>query len=289
MAKTCQKLQMIGLSEPHKNQRGKDGKTVVHLRCGMWDCDYCADINRKKWRVFLFDRLPQVSKAWSMLTITCDSPQHASKTTLSYVVANFDKLMKRLKRLWGSFEYVRVYERHKSGEFHAHLLISYIPSDYPKKSVWRKLRGRVAYRGAAYYQLKTACVEVGFGEQVDISPVLEDGYDGYKVPANPAIVASYVTKYMSKDMANMPKGTRRIQTSSGIGALPKSDGLLRFTKRHFLLVDDVVGYTVYDNNYKRPITSDDFLQDATYPPMVKDDKGAITGGYDYDAMDKKQP
>jgi hypothetical protein len=187
---------------------------------------------------------------------------------------------------FGESLYIRVYERHKSGEFHAHLLIGYIPSDYAKKSVWRKLKGRVAYRGAAYYQLKAGCVDVGFGEQVDISPVTQDDDDGYKVPANPAIVASYVTKYMSKHMTNMPKGTRRIQTSSGIGALPKSDGLLKFTKRHFLLVDDVLGYTVYDNNYKRAVTSDDFLDNVTYPPMVKDDKGAITGGYDYDAMDK---
>lgn len=101
-------------------------------------------------------------------------------------------------------EYVRVFEKHKTGEFHIHLLLRAVVLDEKKDIRW----------------LKDTATKHGLGYKVDWQNI-EHGGETTKI-------ASYITKYMSKDaqgMMDMPKGLRRIQTSTGIGALkpPKSD------------------------------------------------------------------
>jgi hypothetical protein len=277
--KSCHKLQLLGVDFDNRN--------IVHLRCGQWDCDYCSAVNRKRWRAFLYAKLPSVSTVWSFVTITCDSDAHANGVTLDYIIANFDKLSKRLKRAWGNYPYIRIYERHKSGQFHAHLLVGYLPSDYMDKNAYKRVfnpktrKSTKRYRGTAYQDLLNACAAVGFGKMCDFTP-LQNVTDATK-PLDVKVVTTYVTKYMSKNLSHLPKGTRRIQCSRDIGGLPDTDGNGVYIKRHAVTVDDVITHGVLtDINYKIKTDSDVFGTHDHYPPLT------FTGGklgYDYDALD----
>jgi hypothetical protein len=222
--------------------------------------------NRSIWRAHLLDTLPDLSHTWSFLTVTADGDDHRAGTTLDAIMREWNKLMMRLKYEWGAFHYVRVYERHKSGAFHGHLLISYQPDDALDTSAWKWVRRRSksgkwrmvkAYRGTAYDALQRACTALGLGAQVDFTPVVRIKE---LTPADAYSAVGYVTKYMSKSVGgDMPKGTRRIQTSRAIGSPtpPKADN--EWTLKSGIYADDIGLYKWYDVSVGREVTTDDFL------------------------------
>jgi len=253
----CQKLRLHALSV--------DRSLLVRLRCKMWGCSYCTSINRKMWQVHLKKKLPPLGNAWSMVTVTARAKNHRFGTTLEVIIANWDKLLKRLKRAWGNFQYVRVYERHKSGEFHAHMLISFLPNDSHDDNVYRFVRGSRRYRGHAHKTLKFASWGAGLGFIVDFSPILHTGIDDKNHQLNR--VVSYVTKYMTKNLQDMPLGTRRVQTSRLIGSVKtESDNQDTWLARHFIYEGDIeVLGKIEDVSRKYTVTFDDFDKKEVYP------------------------
>lgn len=243
----------------------RDGKGMVRLRCKKWDCEYCAKANQSMWRNHLLSKMPPLAPYWTMLTVTCMGENHRNHTTLKALMDNFDKLMKRLKREYGSFEYVRVYEQHKSEEFHMHLLCGFRTITLPFEWITDK-EGRRKYVGIHHQRITRHSVEVGLGEQCAVSPL--EGTLGEKSAAIHAV--RYISKYLTKGIgANMPKGTRRIQTSQKIGS-PKPTSKLEWTMKSGVYIDDVAREKWYDMNLTKEITFDDFLESHVYPDEYVD-------------------
>jgi hypothetical protein len=253
----CQNLRLHALSQ--------DRAIFIRLRCKQWGCDYCTSVNRKQWQIHLKNKLPKIGSIWSMITVTARAKAHRFNTTLEAIIKNWDKLMKRLKRLWGNFEYVRVYEKHKSGEFHAHMLVSYQPGDSYSENAYKQIKGKRRYRGTAHKELKYSSFEVGLGFIVDFSPILHAGIDDYLHQINRTV--SYVTKYMTKNLKDMPKGARRVQTSRKIGSVKedsKNNDL--WIARHFLYEGDIENLgKIEDVSRKHTVTFDDFEKLQVYP------------------------
>lgn len=252
-------------------------KTFIRLRCKKWDCSFCGGLNRYIWRKHLRAYVSVVGfENWSLVTVTARSKAHKHHTTMQSIIGSWDKLLKRLKRSWGSFDYVRVYERHESGEFHAHMLVRYYPDDVAESGAWRTYgykdkqgfwRVGKRYRGKAHGALKRASFGVGLGYICDFSPVLVESTEDKEHAINRVVF--YITKYMTKTLDNLPKGTRRIQTSRAIGS-PKGegDGTQDYSVKFYLSIDDVAEHgTIVDLTRKHDVSFDDFLEHATYPPL----------------------
>lgn len=253
----CQRLRLHALSV--------DRGVLIRLRCKQWGCEYCTPVNRKQWQVHLKKKIPPIGNEWSMITVTARPKAHRFGTTLESIISNWDKLLKRLKRAWGEFQYVRVYEKHKSGEFHAHMLLSYLPSDASLETAYKVIKGKLRYRGTAHKILKYATWNVGLGFIVDFSPILHIGITDVNHQINR--VVSYVTKYMTKSLADMPKGTRRIQTSRRIGSVKEdSKNNDEWLARHFVYESDIDHFgKIEDVTRKYTVTYDDFEENQVYP------------------------
>lgn len=265
MTDFCENFKAIAVSQQQSTL------LMARLRCKQWSCEYCAGKNRAIWRAHLLDYANKNVAQWSFLTITATGDAHRDSTTLEQICSNFDRLMKRLKRAWGKFEYVRVYERHASGEFHAHMLINIMPPDAMEKKKWKVVRrgDRKRYFGVYYHDLKTACEECGMGFMVDFTPLVDLRQ---KTAFLPHHAVGYVTKYLTKNVGNpMPKGTRRIQTSRSISA-PDDEASLTWRIKSGIYLDDVLNNEqVIDVSAKQVVTSDDFLDGKwIYPIELQD-------------------
>jgi len=119
MASVCEFFKLIAFKETQP-----DTVVMARLRCKSWQCPHCAMENRKMWGNFLRKKLPRITSNWWFVTLTANRYARASDTSLASIRENLDKLMKRVKRVWSNVEYVRVYEVHKKGGFHAHLVVS---------------------------------------------------------------------------------------------------------------------------------------------------------------------
>lgn len=157
--------------------------------CKMWSCKACGARNAKRWIARVIDgcnKLP--AKAWYFGTITANRYWRGSQRSLENLRANWHKLRKRMKRLTEksgeNLYYVRVWEAHKDGSFHMHII-----TNAPISTRW----------------LKDNAAQCGLGYQAKIDEAVNAGQ-----------VAGYISKYMLKAMPNSthyPKGARRIEVS----------------------------------------------------------------------------
>lgn len=189
--------------------------TMVRLRCKSWQCGYCAAKNRELWRSHLKKRIGKIGGLWWFITLTAHENTRTPDTSLSNLRVGLDKLFKRLRRVYGRIDYVRVYEVHQTGAFHAHLVVQGLSArvavmagkngeNYYRPAIgniWRRTWGIQTY-------FRRVAREVGMGYMVDVQ----------NVETIPQVV-NYVTKYMTKEAQNFNiKGLRRIQASERIGA-----------------------------------------------------------------------
>ena len=260
-------------------------KKFIRLRCKKWDCDYCASLNRFLWRRHMRAVVDAYGvEGWSLVTVTARGRSHRHGTTLEDIIRNWDKLMKRLKRAWGSFEYMRVYEKHasksdKQGKqekprFHGHMLVRFTPCDKDDvdayqtygfaraDGTWAKAK---RYRGIAHRQLKKACFGVGLGYIVDFSPITVVGTENNEHAIN--LVVFYITKYLTKNLSGLPKGTRRIQTSRAIGRPRGGGDGGDYKLKYYLSIEDIAQLgAIEDASRGHSVTFDDFFDSDTYPP-----------------------
>jgi len=244
----------------------KDGRGIIRLRCKQWSCEYCAKANQSMWRNHLLKTMTPISDHWTMLTVTCMGDDHRNMVTLKRLMTNFDRLMKRLKRDYGKFEYVRVYEQHKSGEFHMHILASIqIESEI---SEWcYDEQGRIKYVGIHYQTILAHVMDCDLGEIFDCKPIVDESGNN----ASSVYAVRYISKYLTKAIgATMPKGTRRIQTSQKIGS-PKITSALEWKMKSGVYIDDIESSNWYDMNKQgAKITYDDFTEWFIYPSELTD-------------------
>lgn len=253
----CKNFTALLVSEPKKT----NDMLVARARCKMWSCDYCARINQRMWRGYLNKRIDELGGVWSFMTLTAHPAAHQGGWTLYNLRDAWKPVydaIRYLRREQKPIEYIRLFEKHESGEFHIHAL-------------WR-LHLPTPFRHADW--LKIIATKNGLGWRVDWREI-ERGTEAQKV-------AMYITKYMTKDaqgMMDMPKGLRRIQTSKGIGALKSEGSEDDWRMKSGIYEDDVDNHdSVIDVSTGEIVTKDYFKGNYIYPMEYQDSDDELTFG-----------
>lgn len=234
---------------------------VLRLRCKSWQCEYCAAKNREMWRSHLKKRIAALAGEWWFVTVTAHEGNRHSFATLANLRRGLDLLFKRMRKIWKGLEYVRVYEKHRNGGFHAHMVVSGLSP----RVAYRKGRNGVRVfsaaqgRGQGVLSLKTwfkkSARAVHMGYMVDVQKL-----DGVRKTIN------YVCKYFTKEAQNFHvPHLRRIQTSAGIGAANARKEGQGWRVDKYIWQSDVMGKDVYDLNLKMTIKPAFWERNYTYP------------------------
>jgi len=181
---------------------GKDNENnkaiLLHATCHLWSCETCALRNARVWIARIIEGCNRLDGEWSLLTITAHRKWRKVKS-LANLRQGWKKLINRIiyetKEDEYPLYYVRVWEQHKDGSFHLHVLIN------------KMLGTRWA---------KDSSAECGMGNQAD-----------WRKVDNVGQAAGYVAKYTLKNAhiarggVEWPKGLRRIETSRNWPKLPE--------------------------------------------------------------------
>lgn len=170
------------------NMQGNRG-VVTPVRCKRWSCETCHGINRKK-----VIRLAKNGRPNALLTLTVSSKVYPDPADAAEALKKGLRLLRlNLKRhpKLENFEFLAVFEKHKSGHPHLHLLIKgkYIP--------WQKLR--------EWWKKWTN------SSMIDIRKINSHGN-----------AAMYCAKYIGKDLSSFP-GCKRWWRSFGYSSESKED------------------------------------------------------------------
>jgi len=248
-----------------KNSAKKPPVLLTRLRCKQWSCEYCAAKNQAIWRAFLHERLPTVSDEWWLMTLTAHSKKRSQAASYANLQKGIDVLLKRSRRLFGSIQYVRVYEKHPTSQaLHAHLIISDL-SPFVVLGCWKNLQpGYLAVLTRPWWVgiwslstwLKKSCQAVGLGYQDDVQKL-----EGFQA-------VGYATKYLTKAAQEIEiKGIHHVQTSKGIGS-PGFDSLYRWHVADFATARDFnAGDAVHDVQTGKLIDADYWADNDIYPPL----------------------
>lgn len=261
----------------HTTDKGEGDALIYRARCKQWTCEYCAELNRRVWRARLMlevEKEPVVG--WYFWTFTLLGKDHEGDTATSLQVwrEHWDTLMKRLKRDVGKFRYVRVFEGHKSGILHVHMLADATYSDVVEIA---ESDGRVNYRSDT---CEKHLIEIGLGWRHDIKPIITTDYSEDGHARN---VSAYVTKYLTKAIqsnvrqllkdAGMPR-VRMIQTSQRWSRTPKYADI-RTWSQGGISFDDYdtqieQGIQTIDVDNQRVVKPMDFHGERMYPNRISD-------------------
>lgn len=221
--------------------------------------------------------------SWSFFTVTValkdfDSLSEETRAKKSAYIfkMNSDKLMKRLKREYGNFQYIRVLEQCENGQLHAHFLATLKFTDIKME---HRSDGKEVSISPILKAHLTAC---GFG-WVSHAENLQDK-DGLLWSAKRSV--SYVTKYMTKETGEFNEyrsglHVRKIQTSRGILSPfnPKFNHKQEDSADWFIsvgihkkLAEEIGLEKIYDVNRKKTLEDSDFLLDDYYPPNEENNK-----------------
>lgn len=196
---------------------------LAYLRCKQWDCEFCSVKNAQIWRAHLIEQMAALGGAWYFVTLTARPSDEGFEQSYKALAHGIDVMFKRLRRVFGVLDYVRVYEAHTTRDaLHAHLIIRgftqyvavgasqkhvpmFVPSDHKVASsrMW-SIRSFV----------KHSAWQSGLGYIADVQPVKNE----YAV--------HYVVKYLTKDQQRFKiKGLRHVQTGGAIDGLRKASDL----------------------------------------------------------------
>lgn len=189
---------------------------LVHkAKCGCWACSTCGARNARRAIARCLNHINSIGGQWYFATITAHENWHVTpEASYKNITTNWHKLRKRLREIHGGqFSYFRVWEHHKDGTFHMHLITN---CELPYKTKVLP-DGKIKYTCAL---LKKHARRSGMGYMVDYQPLDNAGF-----------AAHYVAKYMSKsitDSSKWIKGMRRYQTSGDWISLPDLSKVTEF-------------------------------------------------------------
>lgn len=199
-----------------------------------------------------------------MMTITARHDIREPLQSFISIRTRIDTLMKRLKRAVPDAQYVRVYEAHKKGAFHAHFIVSDLPNRLYAYRVNGKLRwqmslgeGEPIHNWAMRTWLKKTNQAIGLGYIADVRP-LDDATNALR----------YVTKYLTKSAQDMPMAyVRRVQTTKLIGGL-RSEGGDSLWQSAFRMPTSYLpaGWRLRDMDTSSWLDHDDLASMDGYPP-----------------------
>lgn len=238
----------------------------TRLRCKQWSCEACAKTNAWIWRNWLLERLPEVSGEWWILTLTANENTRSRVTSMDNLRTRIDAFFKRVKRVFGDIEYVRVYEPHPTSEaVHVHFVVSGF-SPYVAVGQSEKLQpmaiGVLTRKGrngvwAVKTWIKITARDLGMGYIADIQ----------LITGEPQKAVWYVTKYLTKEQGNLHvKGLRHVQVTSGIGSPPKVETELLWQTGFFIQARMFeAGASITDLNTGQVIDNDYWETCGFYP------------------------
>jgi len=259
----CPKFHNVATTITDKN--GKQQRLLIRLGCKQWQCPVCYKRNRDLWRHHLMRKISEIGGLWSFWTITMPSFIHKAKNeairaklSLYRIRDNWDKFMKFMRRKYGKFEYVRVFETHESGCLHIHFLANFhIPEDdYRTAHIGTKKE--YSYSAEMKDVIK---VNYNFGQMHSVENLPVGDF---------AKTVGYVTKYMTKEDDFVTKylsktRVRRIQTSRKIGAVPKSKGVYEWRIVTGVLKHENREIPTFDLNRKIVLKDENFEGGSWYP------------------------
>jgi len=254
-----------------------DAHLIAHARCKMWSCEYCAEMNRRQWRARIYNASAQLEeKKWSFITITAHSKCRTEEASLKNLRTHWEALRKRLKRRYGKFHFVRVYEKHKSGAYHIHALLNFEFDDLYKTRRKRK-------DGSPVFASRIIDDYVRGRQRTKDGGIKRDR-NGKEIPANLPKAASrrlgyihhaenmqsaqgaskYITKYMTKGDDRMALGIRRIQCSQGFPKSEAEEQKYKWSVYEEVLSSDLdramrEGKPLLNLSTKKRVTTDDFI------------------------------
>lgn len=262
--------------------RSEDKDRIAHARCKMWTCAYCARKNAQQWRAGIAESITRLdAPKWTFFTFTLDSAYHDKtlspkaryEASMNFVKRTWDTLMKRLKRAYGKFEYIRVLEQHKSGALHIHMLASCKVYDAVKTTRYNRIK-KAHEDTWGSPQIDSMVKELGYGKVYDARPLENDA--GTEMAVNKPVneICAYITKYMTKHDSAFQGATkgRKIQTSRGIKKVNLGEGDEAWELKHAIYKDDDNPYP-FDLTYRERVTEADYEGGTVYPlPYIKDEK-----------------
>ena len=120
-------------------REGAGGK-VIPVRCKRWSCPHCAIVNRQRVIMFAKGGEPTAMMTLTVSTRNYDTPDEAAEDLKRGLVA----LRKRITRRWPNerMPFIAVFEQHKSGWPHLHLLIRcrFMPVEWLREC-WTEITG----------------------------------------------------------------------------------------------------------------------------------------------------
>lgn len=240
---------------------------IMRIRCGQWNCEYCAELNAHIWRSKLRYALRMTPGTWQFITYTAHKNWRGTLLSYKNISRNSDKLWQRYRRLAKKstdekFVYARLLEAHKDGSVHVHAFVRAPMGMYAQTAGrMRENRTRLDMNGIGW--LKQASAECGMGWSVDCTEITD---------VSKAV--GYVTKYVSKGLfgLELPKKARRVQTSQ---KFPVPEHLSREktgdwevmkygVPTSLLIMYIARGQEVYDVDLKKVISYDDLLESGEY-------------------------
>lgn len=248
--------------------------TLARMRCRKWSCPVCGPKNAQQWRAFLLDTFTKRmrDKRWVFVTLTAHQNAHISpEMSLKNLKQVWDKLYDRLRYKTGrALSWVMVYERHKSGRFHLHMLVD-LGEEYDayhfliSPDLDRAAKIKREKRHPLCIWLKEMSIKNGGGKIVHMTRIKE----GDTSLDNVRLAVGYVTKYFTKavEFPDFPERMRRIGSSRDIGS-PRTKGKSGFkwyVKRYIALgeIERIEHYSLDKNG---PLERADFDEWGFYPP-----------------------
>lgn len=218
----------INPNVPYLTGIDEQSKTAHLIRgaCKQWSCPTCGARNGKQWLARIINHMNlNKRRNWYFVTLTAHENWRGKDASRVNVQRGWKKLYNRMRRAYGVSGYVKVWEPHKDGSWHLHILI-----DRKIGKRWWKDNAR-------------AC---GMGYQVESVQ-----------PKNPGQAAGYCAKYLIKsfELAHLyDKGMRRIEVSRDWTKLPElADNDLSWVINHTKDGQDLSaaawrknGYTIID-------------------------------------------
>jgi len=249
---------------------------IYRARCKQWSCAYCAEINRRIWRARIMLEVQKKEADWHFWTLTLDGADHQENTGYSLKVwrSGWDKLMKRVRRDLGKLRYARVFETHRDGTLHVHMLAD---KTYLDVVCFKERDGRENWRSDT---LKRALTDLGLGWRHDLKPIVTKDAENDGQARN---VSAYFVKYLTKEIQSDVRfelrqagigRIRMIQTSRGWAKVPAQESEREWQRGglHVLVFDALKaqGFPVVDANLSRAIRLSDYRGETYYPNRYSD-------------------
>ena len=267
----------------------KKTRYVLRTRCKQWDCEYCAPKNMREWRYRIMATIekrdadivpPYAYDQWYLWTLTLSPRYHQNGSTsdsLQQWRKHWNKLMGKLRYNLGKFMYIRVFETHKSGVLHVHMLANRTFDDIQQIIEYDEEQNKNIRHNSA--KLRAIMLSYGLGTIHDIKPVNTTNFDDN---GNARNVSAYVTKYLTKEIQSSVRSELRKKDFTHVRMIQTSHGWEQITKQSeyewqvgritYAQYDNELreGVQTYDLNYSRVVEAMDFEKDGShevYPPQ----------------------